>query len=187
MALNKKLLSLEAYHAFLDAPENEGRLFEFIDGEMVEKMPSYEPSRIALVVAFYLQLYLRQHPIGTVTGADGGYIMPNGDVLIPDVAFISHARRGAKPAREVPVPPDLAIEVMSPTDSLLKLRRKAEKYVALGTALVWLVLPADHSVEVYAAGQPVASVGLEGTLSGAPVLPDFTLPVAELFSEPPTP
>ncbi|MDX2163247.1 MAG: Uma2 family endonuclease [bacterium] len=181
MTLTRPVTTLEAYHAFIDATENADRLFELIDGEIIEKMPSFEPSRIAMRIGRLIGNFIDNHDLGDVTGADGGYILPDGAVLIPDVGYISKARMPDKPEREVPVPPDFAVEVKSPTDAKRALRVKAERYMAAGTQMVWLVFPENREVEVYLNGQDVFSVGNDGELSGGDVLPGFTLPVSAIF------
>ena len=181
MAVDKQLYTLDQYHAFIDLPENRDRIFELIDGEIVEKMPSFTPSRIGMNIVFFLKLYLREHDLGYVTGEAGGYIMPGGNVVNPDVGYISKTRLPAAPEREAPVPPDLAVEVMSPTDRKRALRRKAERYLEAGTRVVWLVFPDDQVVEVYVPDEDVKTVGLDGTLDGDDLLPGFTLTVREVF------
>ena len=181
MAVDKQVYTLDEYHAFIDLPENRDRIFELIDGEIVEKMPSFTPSRIAGRISHRINGYLDDHDIGYVTGADGGYVMPDGDVLIPDVGFILKSRLTEEPDREAPVPPDLAVEVKSPTDRKRTLRRKAERYLELGTPMVWLVFPDEQIVEVYLRDEDVKTIGIDGTLDGGEILPSFSLAVSEIF------
>jgi Uma2 family endonuclease len=182
VAQDKIKLTLADYHQFIDAPENADRLFELSNGELVEKMPSFLPSEIAGNVIFHLKLFLRERALGRVSGADGGYVMPNGDVLIPDVGFIATLRMPETPEREPLAAPDLAVEMLSPTDRKRALRNKAERYLAHGTAMVWLVFPIEQLVEVYVADADVVTVGIDGVLEGGAVLPGFTLKVSELFA-----
>jgi Uma2 family endonuclease len=182
MVLDKQKLTLADYDVFIAQPENAGRIFELIDGEIVEKMPSFTPSRVAANLVFLIRTYLIGQPIGYLTGADGGYRMPDGQLYIPDVGFILIAHLPAIPDREVPVPPDLAIEVKSPTDKRRDMRRKAEAYLAAGTPLVWLVFPEDQVVEVYRRDEDVVVLGLDETLNGDDVLPGLLIPVALLFA-----
>ncbi|MBX3061837.1 MAG: Uma2 family endonuclease [Anaerolineae bacterium] len=178
----KERLTYEDYVAFTERLENEQRIFELIDGEIVEKIPSFTPSEIAAYFIRKLGNYLDVNPIGRLTTPDGGYRMPNGDVTIPDVGFITKARLPHRPEREAPVPPDLAIEVKSPTDRVRPLRRKAEKYLEGGTRLVWLVFPEERKIEVYdLTAEDVFTIDIEGTLQGGDVLPGFTLKVADIF------
>jgi Uma2 family endonuclease len=75
----------------------------------------------------------------------------------------------------------MAVEVKSPTDSKREMRRKAEKYLAYGTRLVWLVFPDEQTVEVYVPDEDVKMVGIEGILDGVNVLPGFALAVKDIF------
>lgn len=121
-------LTYAEYAKIAALPENEGRILELIDGEIVEKMPSAIPSEIAGNILFAFKLYLREHPIGYVTGEAGGFKMSETNTFNPDVGYISKARRPDKPERENLVPPDFAAEVKLPTDRVRALRRKAEAY-----------------------------------------------------------
>ncbi|MBC8099765.1 MAG: Uma2 family endonuclease [Armatimonadetes bacterium] len=175
-------MTIEAFWDWCELPENAERLFELIDGEIIEKMPSFEPSHIAGWILTYINLYLLQNPIGRVSGADGTYKVSDMRSLIPDVAYISKARMPDIPKRGVLVPPDLAVEVMSPTDSKLALRRKAKMYLEAGTTLVWLVFPDTQQVEVYHSADDVVTIGMDGTLDGYALLPGFTLVVSAIFA-----
>jgi len=181
MVVQKKTYTYAEYVKFQEQPENAGRIFELIEGEIVEKMPSFEPSEIGITIGYYVKGFLIQNPLGRVSGADGGYILSDEDTFNPDIGYISKARMPEKPPREVPMSPDLAVEVKSPTDSKREMRRKAEKYLAYGTRLVWLVFPEDQIVEVYWLDNDVQTVGIDGVLDGRDVLPGFTLAVADIF------
>ncbi len=181
MVAERNQIHYAEYEAFINRPENMGRVFELIAGEMVEKMPSYEPSHIAGWILTFINMYLLQNPIGNTTAADGGYVMPDGNILIPDVGYIAKERLPEKPAREAPVPPDFAVEVMSPTHKTRDLRRKAERYLDYGTRLVWLIFPDERLVEVYYGIEDVLVLGTEGVLEGRDVLPNFTLAVKDIF------
>lgn len=181
MTISNSLLTLEDYHAICDLPENEGRILELIDGEIVEKMASFEPSQIASRINGFAFIFLLSHPIGYLTGEAGGYVMAPGHVYNPDVGFISKARLPDKPEREAPIPPDFAVEVKSPSDRKRAMRRKAERYLEFGTKLVWLVFPEEQLVEVYMPDQDVMVVGIDGVLDGGTILPGFSLAVRQIF------
>ena len=84
--------------------------------------------------------------------------------------------------------PDLAVEILSPSNSLSELRRKVAVYLVNGAAMVWLVLPARQGVEVWRAsaeGEPQNEfVARDGSLSGEQVLPGFALDLSQLFPQP---
>jgi Uma2 family endonuclease len=181
MALERKKLTYADYQDILELPDNADKVLELVDGEIVEKMASFEPSQIAGWFLTFINMYLLKNPIGRTSMSDGGYILDDENTLIPDVGYISNARMPDMPPREAPVPPDLAIEVKSPTDRKRTLRRKAEKYLAYGTKLVWLVFPEDQLVEVYTTDDDVKVFGMNDVLDGGDVLPGFTLAVKDVF------
>ncbi|MCU0499984.1 MAG: Uma2 family endonuclease [Anaerolineae bacterium] len=165
---------------FLAWSHGQDRLFELIDGEVHEKMASFTPSKIALRIGRFIGNYLDEHPIGEVTGADGTYLMSPTDAYMPDVGYIAKTRIPETLEGVMPVPPDLA-EVKSPSDSYRELRRKAEKYIAFGTSIVWLVFPEKHMIEVYIGTTEEQILTLNDTLTGGDLLPGFTLPLGQIF------
>lgn len=193
MTIEQKHYTLEDLHEFEDLPENRDRLFELIDGRIVEKnsdaegivTPSFLPSYYAGRILTKINIYLDKNPIGYISGADGGFVMPEGNKLIPDVGYISKENMPEIPEREVPVPPDLAVEVVSPTDDIKDVQYKAQRYLNAGTKIVWIVYPRHESVDVYSAAEEdkmtVQQISIDGTLDGADVLPNFTLPVRDIF------
>jgi Uma2 family endonuclease len=182
MLTQTQRLTRDEYRAFVQRPENIGRVFEFIDGEIIEKMSGGLPSNLAAELIIFIGIYLRQHPIGFITGADGEYDLPDGNTLIPDVGFISKARKAALDADAIPFAPDLAVEIQSKSDRKRDLRKKAEQYIDNGARLVWLVW-LDKTVEVYTDDLTIEPLLLRvgDTLDGGAVLPGFALPLAELF------
>ncbi|MBL8132431.1 MAG: Uma2 family endonuclease [Anaerolineae bacterium] len=179
-------LSLEEFEAFAHLPENDEKTWEMLDGEIVEKMPSNPYcSYIAARILIRLGIFLLENDIGFVTGESGGYEIGD-DVYAPDVAYISRERAGELARSGFNrVAPDLAVEVVSPTDSERRLRLKIFRYLASGTR-VWVVYPEDLTVEVYAPGQPVLILGRDGVLTAPDLLPGFELPVADIFPEAPS-
>ncbi len=173
--------TIESFEAFVNRPENADRLFEFVGGEIVEVPTSSFTSQFGARILGYLFIYLLQHSIGHLTGADGGF-MVFGERYAPDVAFMSKARQ-AELSQETynPLAPDLAVEVVSPTDQERLLRLKIANYLAAGT-VVWAVYPKDQQVEVYEPGKPVRILGIDDTLDGGEMLPGFTLALSAIFA-----
>ena len=108
--------------------------------------------------------------------------MKSGRVRLPDVAFVSKARL---PQTLAPIPdlsPDLAIEVLSESNTPAEMRQKLAEYFQSGTRLAWIIDPGPRTVAVYHSADGVTRVVDEhSTLDGEPVLPGLTIPVAELF------
>jgi Uma2 family endonuclease len=189
MALQETLLSIHDLRQFEARPENQDRLFELIDGRIIEKMPaSFLPAQVAATLIVKIGNYLAETPIGYVTGADGGYIMNDeGRKFIPDVAYISKERLPEIPEREAPVPPDLAVEVISPTDKVKVTQQKARMYLEAGTQLVWIVYPDDALIDVCTLADDgdlkLHTLSADDILTGGDVLPNFNVPVNAIFPQ----
>ena len=164
----------------------DGDRYEIIEGELQERITSSLSSRIASTLGVLLGIWSRSGHPGSLMGSDGGYRIfpwaPN-DVRMPDVSFISADKVAKFPSRGwLDVAPDLAVEVVSPTDSASTVQLKAHDYVRAGVPLVWVVFPESRTVEVRRAGTSTIEVLGEGdTLSGGDVLPGFSAPVSEIF------
>lgn len=175
-------LNVDEFTAWLTHNNREGYFYELHDGEIVEVSPSgFYSSEIASRLLIGIGTFVYAHQLGYVTGEQGGYRMSGKTVFAPDVGFISNTRLTQRTRQFAPVPPDLAVEVLSPSDDKRALQTKAEDYLHFGTRLVWLVLPDEQAVEVYAQNQPVQMIGMDGMLDGGDVLPDFQLSVREIF------
>lgn len=185
MAIERKLYTVEEFEEFITLPENDERLLELIDGEIVEKAFAERQSVIA--GNFYSALWNFAEPrkLGRVV-FEVRYRVPDDqhNSRIPDVSFTSAARllpiveEGA-----VPLIPDLCIEVQSPGDTPKQMRDKAAYYLANGARLVWLAYSKKRMVEaLYPNGE--FDIFHEGeTLTGGDVLPGFSLAVSDLFNE----
>jgi Uma2 family endonuclease len=176
----QRVMTAEDFEQFSLLPENAERRLELIEGEVTDVVSNDVSSEIAMLIGTLITMYVRAHKLGRVTGADGGYVIGN-DRYIPDVAFVSSARQARASGKAYnPVAPDLAVEVLSPTDDPAAVRIKVSHYLSAGTT-VWVVDPAIRRIEVYAPGLP-GFIAREGdTLSGGDVLPGFSLAVSEIF------
>jgi Uma2 family endonuclease len=161
-------------------PENKDKHLEFIGGEIVEVVSNNFASKISARILAKISNHVEAHDLGHVTGADGGYNV-SGERYMPDVGFISKKRQ-PKSSHDTwnPQAPDLAVEVVSPTDRTKPITDKVANYLSAGT-LVWYVYPDDQEVKVYEPGQPVKTLGLNDVLDGGKVLPDFTLALKDIF------
>ncbi|HEX5104299.1 MAG TPA: Uma2 family endonuclease [Pirellulaceae bacterium] len=163
----------------------ENRLFELVDGALVEKVMGHPESRLASAIIIALGKYLEENDIGTVSGEGGMFRLPDNLVRIPDVAFARWERFPDEESIEASVPevtPDLAVEVLSEGNTRGEMSRKLREYFAAGVSLVWFVDPKAQSVTVYSSPTRSKVVPLEGTLDGGKVLPGFRLPVAKIFA-----
>ncbi|MBZ0294623.1 MAG: Uma2 family endonuclease [Anaerolineae bacterium] len=180
MAVQKRLYTAQAFEQFIQQPENQDRHLELVGGEIVEVVSNNYASMIAAYLAAYLVTFTEEYALGRVTGADGGYSVA-GERYIPDVGFISRQRQ-PEPCRESwnSLAPDLAVEVISPTDDERVLRIKVTNYLAAGT-VVWVVDPEAQAIDIHAPGQPVQVLTTDDTLDGGLLLPGFKLSVRQIF------
>lgn len=182
MVVQTTHVSAEEFERFAALPENAERLFELVGGEIVEVVSNSESSELGALMIFFVSSFVRPRGLGRVTGADGGYVI-SGERYMPDCAFVSKQKQPNRSRVAYnPIPPDLAVEVLSPSNTPAEMRIKIVNYLHAGV-LVWVVDPDLQRVEVYAPDQPPRILGLSDTLDGGAVLPGFTLAVKELFSE----
>ncbi len=180
LAEPKTIITPEAFAEFLEREENVDRRFELLDGEIIEVTSNWTSSEVAALILGALSEYARRNKLGWVTGADGGYIV-SGQRIVPDAAFISAARQPERSHDTYnPLAPDLAVEVVSPSDKQKVIRRKLAAYADAG-ALVWLVYPLAARIEVYPPDDMMTIKGMGDSLDGGTVLAGFTLELAEIF------
>jgi Uma2 family endonuclease len=164
--------------------DRERRLFELIDGVLVEKDMGYWESVLAIELARLWGNFVRRRKLGTVTGEAGMLRLSPGLVRIPDVSFVSrarlaHHRRARAPI--LPLAPDLAVEVLSEGNTPREMARKVREYFDSGSRLVWLVDPRTRTVAVHTSpGKPFILTEKQ-TLTGGDVLVGFTLQLRKLF------
>ena len=167
--------------------------FELLDGRLVQKsVPGGEHSLIGMIIRDNFRDYDRTLP------QSSGFMLPEVSIKIgpfdrpiPDLSFWK-AERGVKIVKEAMPLPDLAVEVLSPSDlksatDLASAMVKVQKLVEGGVLLIWVINPKAHKVDVYEGSQgyragPVETLRPGGNLEGKTIIPGFTLPVAELFN-----
>jgi Uma2 family endonuclease len=165
------------------APEK--RLCELIDGTLVEKgMGQYE-SRLATVLSHFIETYLDTHDSGVCYGPDAMLRVAPGRVRLPDVAFVSWDKL---PNHELPAEPianlvpDIAVEVLSASNTRREMENKRCEYFQGGARLVWEIDPPTRTARMYTSPDQFQEIELNGSLDGGDVLPGFSLPLAQLFA-----
>ncbi len=170
----------------IDIAENEDRLCELVDGVLVEKMMGFYESYLALRLGKLLSVFVDDHRLGIVVGADAMMLLAPGLVRVPDVSFISWDRL---PERRVPrdpianLAPDLAIEVLSKGNTKKEMSRKLQDYFAAGVRFVWYIDPNSQTAQCYTSPTDSLLVKTHESLDGGEVLPGFSLPLKTLFEE----
>jgi Uma2 family endonuclease len=182
MAVQKIEIPASEFERFVALPENADRSFELIGGEIVEVVSNGKSSALGALMTVLIGGFVLQNKLGFTTGADGGYMIGT-QRYIPDCAFMSTARQ-AKPTPEAynALPPDLAVEVLSPSNTPDEIAIKVDNYLRAGV-VVWVVNPDAERVTVHRPDAPPQTYGINDTLDGGNVLPGFTLPVRDIFPE----
>lgn len=159
-------------------------LCELVDGVLVEKAMGTSESRLAIRLSFLIQLYLEEHDLGIVTGADGPLRILFNQVRLPDVAFISYERIPDDADTKKGIPnwiPNLAVEIISPSNTKREMDRKLDDYFSAGVELVWYVDPATKSVAVYHSPVDVSILTEEHELDGEHILPGLRVSIRDWF------
>jgi Uma2 family endonuclease len=172
----------------IEIHDREDRLFELVDGTLLEKTVGNFESYLAAILIQLLGEFVRKYDLGIVMPPDGMMRLAPGLVRLPDVSFISWERL---PGRKVPrkeiwdLAPDLAVEVISRGNTRQEMTRKLADYFSAGVRLVWYVYPATSEVQVYESPDKFITLTSQDALNGGSVLPGFSLPLATLFAQNP--
>ena len=154
---------------------------EYVKGEVVQMSPtSMEHGEISMNLVVPLGMHVRENQLGRVYTSDTGFRVGT-QVLVPDIAFVTTERLPADRSKGSPVPPDLAVEVVSPSDKQSRVSEKVLAYLEAGTRLVWVINPVLQTVAVYRPGKDFTLLTDVDTLTGEDVVRDFSYNVARLF------
>ena len=178
-----KPVTVEEFAAMdLSAP---GR-YDLIDGEVVALSPTGEEHGAAGGwLAVLIGSHARRTGAGRVYVAEAGFEVVPGQVVCPDVAFVAAERLAAvrDRSRFVPFAPDLAVEIVSPSDRPGLVEAKVGKYLVAGTPLVWVAYPRRRAVVAHQPGEPPRTSPEGEEIEGEPVLPELRIPLAALFRD----
>lgn len=163
----------------------EGQRYDLIQGRLITMSPAgRRHGRLASRVGFLIAGFAIDHG-GEAYAAETGFILARhpDTVLGPDAAYVRPERitPDLPDTGYLPIAPDLAVEVLSPSNTRAEMTEKVAAYLAGGTALLWIIDPERRSVTVYTRDGQSGILGEGETLDGGEVLPGFSLPVADLF------
>jgi Uma2 family endonuclease len=172
--------------AFMALPKDEGP-YEFVNGEVIHIGNSgMEHGNIGMFLGGAIEIYVRSKKLGATCDSSTAFTMKSGNKRSPDVSFVSRERlQGLKrlPKGYFQGAPDLVVEVISPSNTFEEIHNKLVEYFESGCRLAWVVHPDEQWVLVYDRPQPDRLLKGSDPLEGESVIPGFTLPVAELFTE----
>ncbi len=177
-----KLITAEEFGRMPNPPD--GSKQELVKGVIVTMPPPKGRHGIVqLAIGAILHNFVKPKRLGWVVTEAGTKLERNPDTLRgPDVAFYSISRQPKPPEGYFEIPPDLAVEVLSPDDRSGKVREKIREYIAAGVKLIWLVDPDAQTVRVYHKSIRGSELDETDTIDGGDVLPEFSCKVADFFS-----
>jgi Uma2 family endonuclease len=166
-------------------PYNEGRLWELLGGERIPvSSPTPEHQLILQRILFALMVYLDAHPGTGLALSDVEFALADNYRVRPDVLVLSQQRMSSLDMNRVPVPgaPDLAVEIISPSERSPDTHDKLQAYLRYGTTEVWQVYPKSKSVVINRGG--TSAILASGQAISTPMLPGFSLAIGTLLTTP---
>ena len=167
--------------------------YELVRGELRVMEPSPDPSHgsVTMRLSVALATHVYAHRLGEVFAAETGFVLRRDPdtVRAPDIAFVraDQLPAGGIGPRYGDMVPDLAVEVVSPSDRIPQVWQKVDDYLGAGVRAVWVVDPVRRTVAVHGTGEPVRLLAEHDTLDGGRVVPGFACPVATIFAALPHP
>jgi Uma2 family endonuclease len=165
----------------------DGFRYELVRGELKKMTPSgFTHGKVVVKLTAPLAFHVEANALGVVLGAETGFkIAGNPDtVRAPDIAFIKQDRLRELGSTEKfwPVAPELAVEVLSPGDTVYEIEEKVAAWLAAGSAMVWVLNPRLRTIHVHRPNSPTRTLNENDSLEGHEVIPGFRIKVAEIFS-----
>jgi Uma2 family endonuclease len=158
---------------------------ELVRGELRTMAPAgFDHGAVGSNLAGELRQFVKKNQLGVVVGPDTGFIVTRDPdtVRAPDAAFVRRARIPTpRPVKFWPGAPDLAVEVLSPSDTAFEVDEKVQEMLDAGTEELIVVNPRQKTVKIFRKGQTAVVLGITDTLENLSVLPGFRLPVTEIF------
>jgi Uma2 family endonuclease len=178
MMASKTLLSLEQFEQLPD----DGMRHELDEGELMSMPPPLgRHGKISLEIGLLLRGFVDPCSLGDVFVESGFRLNPD-TVRSPDVSFIRAERsRTMDPDRRFEGGPDLAVEVISPSETAADIAHKVRQYLSAG-AVVWVVYPRDRAVQVFESSGSARVLGADDKLEAPDLLPGFSVRVSRIFA-----
>jgi Uma2 family endonuclease len=180
MSATKTLLSAEEFDSY---PFEEDKRYELDEGELIEMArPAYLHNRVLGILFVDLSNYFRKNRLGEALVSENLYALSPSTRRAPDVAVILGDRyEELKNATVIPIIPDIAVEILSPSETPRMIHRKRKQYFEAGVKEVWLIHPEVREIEIWT-GPGVSEVLAAGDALTSTLLPGFELPLEDLFA-----
>ena len=162
----------------------DGNKYEVVDGELVVSPGAgLRHEEVIMLLGSHLTRFVRERRLGRVFGSNALYVLASGNKRGPDLSFVAAGRLDAPGVSRVfpQLAPDLAVEVVSPTDSPQRILDKVGEYLEAGVRLVWVIDPDNRRAVIYRALSSVDRVDESGDLDGEDVLPGFRCRLSDIL------
>lgn len=173
------------YADYLRFPDD-GLRHEIIDGEhYVTPSPATRHQRISRNLLHLIQTYLDTHPIGELFAAPFDALLSDFDIVVPDLLYLSNERAQFLTSKNLQGPPDLVIEILSPSTRSRDRQLKHDLYERVGVQEYWVVDPEQDRVEIFRRHTGLFGESLSVPRTGAittPLLPDVELPLDRVLA-----
>lgn len=187
MEVRERNITAERFFELMEQPEYLDRVIELVEGELIEmSKPTRIHGFVVAILSAEIVTFVRRNGLGEVYTGDTGFILARGEsgsdtVRGVDFAFVSNARASGTPDYSwYEFGPDLAVEVISPSNKASDIHLKVKQLFDAGTRQVWLVYPETRAVEAHTA-QGSVKLHEADTLHGGDALPGFELRVGDIF------
>ena len=167
-------------------PKDSGK-WELVNGELTLMAPAgFDHGDIIGTLFVLLGFHVRKNRLGRILDGQTGFWMKSGNLFSPDLSFVSRARLAGLKRGSTGFfkgSPDLAVEVLSPTESKAAANKKIREYFKNDTRLAWLIDPSKKSIFVHHSPVADAVLHIGDVLDGESIVPGFSMPAADLFAE----
>jgi Uma2 family endonuclease len=168
----------------LERLPKDGHKYELLDGDLIVSPVNANHGVVCVRMVILLGSFVQRRKLGEVYDSSTGFRLSQKLVLSPDISFVSNSTLKKillSPDMFLQGAPDLAVEVLSPSDRLRDVHRKLDRYFEHGTHLVWWLDPKKEQVHIYTPDSIGALTRPEDMLSGAEVVPGFKCRLSRIF------
>ena len=173
--------------AELEALPEDGFIHEVVSGELVMSPKNdFYHGDICSELLTAMRTFVRGKRLGAVLDSSTGFWMKNRNCRAPDISFVSRARLAALGFKRstrsfFPGAPDLAVEILSPSNTRAEIDKRLKDFFESGARLVWIIDPDGERAEICRGLTRRELIGSGGFLEGEDLLPGFRYPLDDLF------